>query len=96
MKILAIERGLSGATAAKFQEHLDDEALAAWHLYQSGVIRELYFRADQNTAVLTLECEDVVEAEAALATLPLVRAGLISFELVPLIAYPGFGRLFRE
>jgi hypothetical protein len=27
--------------------------------------------------------------------LPLVRAGLIDFELVPLKAYPGFARLFR-
>lgn len=94
MKILAIEHELPGATAEQFQPYLQDEAFEAWRLYQAGVIRELYFRADQNTAVLVLECEDVAEAEAVLADLPLLKVGLISLEMVPLIAYPGFGRLF--
>jgi len=45
--------------------------------------------------VLVLECMDVAEAETALASLPMVAAGLISFEVVPLRAYPGFARLFE-
>ncbi len=94
MKILAIEHELPGATAGQFQAYLQDEALQAWRLYQAGVIRELYFRADQNTAVLVLECKDVAEAEAVLAALPLVKAGLIEFDLIPLMPYPGFSRLF--
>jgi muconolactone delta-isomerase len=72
------------------------EARKAWDLHQAGVIRELYFRADQNKAVLILECSSVLEAQEILATLPLVQAGLISFELIPLKAYPGFARLFGE
>jgi len=28
------------------------------------------------------------------ASLPLVEQGLIKFEIIPLAAYPGFGRLF--
>jgi hypothetical protein len=63
-------------------------------LHQTGVIRELYFRADRNEAVLVLECVSVMEAQETLATLPLVNAGLISFEVIPLKAYPGFARLF--
>ncbi|MGD8585203.1 MAG: superoxide dismutase [Chloroflexota bacterium] len=94
MKILAIEHELPGATSEQFQAHLTDEALTVWHLHQADVIRELYFRADQNTTVLVLECEDIEEAEASLAALPLVKAGLIAFELIPLIPYPGFSRLF--
>jgi len=43
-----------------------------------------------------LECADVVEAESLLTTLPLVRAGLIAFEVIPLVPYPGFERLFGE
>ena len=46
--------------------------------------------------MLTLECDDVGEARRMLATLPLVAAGLIDFELIPLRAYPGFGRLFAD
>ncbi len=63
-------------------------------LYQAGTIRELYFRQDAHSAVLILECQDPEEAEAALATLPLVKEGLITFEIIPLAAYPGFSRLF--
>jgi hypothetical protein len=46
--------------------------------------------------VLTLECADVMEARRTLAELPLVKAGLIAFELMPLAPYPGFARLFRD
>jgi len=30
-----------------------------------------------------------------LSSLPLVEQGLIRFELIPLVAYPGFARLFE-
>jgi len=63
-------------------------------LHQSGIIRELYFRADRNEAVLMLECASLIEAQEILAILPLVKAELISFEVIPLKAYPGFARLF--
>jgi muconolactone delta-isomerase len=96
MKILALERELPGGTVEKFQQHARDEALRAWELHQQGVIRELYFRADRNEAVLVLECEDVNSARQNLATLPLVEYGLITFDLIPLMAYPGFARLFQQ
>jgi len=73
---------------------LREEALRAWALYQSGAVRELHFRADREEAVLVLECADAAEARTILARLPLVREGLIDFELVPLRPYPGFARLF--
>jgi muconolactone delta-isomerase len=96
MKILAIEHETPGVTGEDFAPHLRTEARRAWELHQAGIIRELYFRADRAKAILVLECESVAEAEAALATLPLVAAGLIAFELIPLRAYPGFARLFGE
>jgi hypothetical protein len=95
MRILAIERELESAAPDKFAPHLKAEAAQAWDLYQAGVIRELYFRQDRPSAVLLLECAGVAEAEAALATLPLVAAGLIAFDVIALVAYPGFARLFE-
>ena len=56
----------------------------------------MYFRADRSTAVLILECAEIAEAEQTLSTLPLVHAGLIRFELIPLVPYPGFARLFQK
>ncbi len=96
MKILALEKEVSGSTTAQFQQHSQAEARSVWELYQQGIIRELYFRQDRSEAVLVLECEDVAVAETLLQRLPLVQAGLISFELIPLAAYPGFSRLFVE
>jgi len=94
MKILAIEKETPSATAEQFKPHLKAEAARVWELYQTGVFREIYFRADQSDAVLILECADVEAARHALDTLPLVKAGLIAFDLIPLRPYPGFARLF--
>src|SRR5512137_2416476 len=95
MKILEIEHDPPDVTDDQFTpELLQAEARRAWELHQAGIIRELYFRADRSEAVLVLECADVDEARSILDTLPLVRERLIGFELIPLMAYPGFARLF--
>ena len=96
MKILAFEVEKPGLLAADFAPHLKDEARRAWELQQAGVIRELYFRADQHTAVLVLDCPTLADAQAALNTLPLVERGLITFDLIPLIPYDGYARLSAE
>jgi muconolactone delta-isomerase len=96
MKLLAVEVEQPGLSAADFAPHLKAEAQRAWDLQQAGVIRELYFRADQHTAVLILECATVEDAQAALNTLPLVERGLITFDLIPLAPYDGFARLFAQ
>jgi len=96
MKILALEKEISGIAAEKFKPHLKAEAIRVWELYQAGLIRELYFRQDWPGAVLILECKDLTEANEALNSLPLVTEGLIDFEVIPLKPYPGFARLFTS
>jgi muconolactone delta-isomerase len=95
MKILAVEKEVAGVADEAFAPHLEAEARRAWELHQQGLIRELYFRQDWPGAVLMLECRDVDEARDVLATLPLVKTGLIDFDVMPLVAYPGFARLFK-
>jgi hypothetical protein len=94
-KMIALEKELPGVTADQFAPLLKDEARKVWQLYQEGVIREIYFRQDEHSAVIILECESVSQAELILQSLPLVKAGLIRFELIPLVPYPGFARLFE-
>ncbi len=94
MKILAIEKETPETSDEQFAPFLRREADRVWDLYKSGVIRELYFRRDREESVLILECRDEVEAASVLKTLPLVANGLISFEVVPLVPYDGFERLF--
>lgn len=94
MKILALEHELPHATHEQFGPLLKDEARCLWELVQAGTVREAYFRADWHAAVLVLECDDPSEAHEKLSGLPLVQAGLIEFELIPLVPYDGFERLF--
>ena len=95
MKILALEKEIPNTTPKQFAPHLKAEAARVWELYQSGKLREIYFRGDRSEAVLILECADVEEAEDFLESLPLVEARLIEFEVIPLVPYPGFERLFE-
>jgi hypothetical protein len=96
MRILALEREVAGSSPADFQPYLVEEAWEVWRLMQANVIREVYFRADRRTAVLILECAEVAEAKQVLSQLPLVSAGLIDFEVIPLEPYSGFRRLFAD
>lgn len=95
MTILALEKAVPGITNEQFSvEILKAEARRIWELYQSSVLRELYFTADTHEAVLVLECDGADEARRRLSELPLMRAGLIDFRVLPLAAYSGFERLF--
>ena len=96
MRILALETEVPGATAEAFAALARDEATALWALVQAGVVRETHFRIDRADAVLVLECRDLDDAHDHLGRLPLVRAGLIRFELIGLRPYPGFARLFAD
>lgn len=94
MKFLAIEQEVPGTSAADFALHSHDEARRVWELYQQGIIREMYFHAEEHVAVLILECADRATAQQTLDSLPLVQAGLITFQVIPLLPYDGFSRLF--
>jgi hypothetical protein len=43
---------------------------------------------------LIFECGDTTEAERLVAELPIVEAGLLNFEVVPLRPYAGLRQLF--
>ena len=97
MKILALETAVSDVRDDQFTlELLAEEAQRAWELYQEGTIRELFFSQEKYEAVLILECGDSAEAQRVIDSLPLVKAGLIGFKIVPLVPYDGFARLFSK
>jgi len=96
MRILAIEVENPGISSHEFTRLQKAEAKIVWRLYQEDFIREMYFRGDQTSAVLLLECSDIAEAQRKLAELPMVSEGLINFDLIPLVPYPGLSRLFSD
>ncbi|NDJ62415.1 MAG: superoxide dismutase [Chloroflexi bacterium] len=94
MKILAIEQEVTDRSPDDFAPYLQEEVSHAWQLYTQGIIRELYFHQESHTAVIIMECSSADEAVTILGKLPLVRAGLIRFEVIPLVPYDGFTGLF--
>jgi len=96
MRILAIERPAEGSAGKPSASDLHDEAARAWELLQGGSLREIYLTDKHSRAVILLECANAGEAVAILATLPLVRRGFITFDVMELEPYPGFARLFAR
>ena len=96
MKCIAIEQELPGAKPEEFAMYAEDEAEMVWELIQQDKIREIYFRQDEDSAVIFLECQDIDEANQILTRLPFVSQGLIKFEVIGLRPYPGLKRLFRS
>lgn len=95
MKILAIDRFLEGTTLEKVQPHLKDEMKVSWKHYKEGYIREWYFRQDNPGAVLIMECESLDEARRLTDEFPLVKAGLIAFDLIPLGPFEPLGAVLN-
>ena len=94
MQFIALEIETPTASSEDFEPHLKAEAQHVWKLQQQGLIREAYFRVDQHTAVLILECANLTEALELTSGFPLVQHGLIRFDIIPLAPYSGLSRLF--
>lgn len=83
--------GLSSEEAAALGRA---EARRAWELHQAGIVREISFRTGARMSVMLLEAPDEGAAREALASLPFVQAGLLTFEVFGLRPYDGWARLF--
>ena len=95
MKVLAVGRARSGVGWEHIAAYVGEEARHVWELYESDRVREFYLRADHQPGVaLIFECDDATEAERLVAELPIVGAGLLEFEVVPLRPYAGLRQLF--
>lgn len=54
----------------------------------------IYFRQDRPGVAIFLECESVDEAMRIMAEFPLAKAGLLSFECIPLGSFINWENLF--
>lgn len=93
MKILAIDRILPSASEENIRGVVIREALHIWMLHTKEIVREIYFRKDRPGTVLVLECADAAEAKRLLQTFPLVKSGIIDFDVIPLGHFVPFGTL---
>ena len=83
-RILAIGRLTSRSTPGAMREVLPQEVRDTVKLYLEGKIEQWYVRKDEASVVFILNITDVNEARRTLAQLPLGRANLMEFDLIPL------------
>lgn len=95
MRILAMGRLDAGVTVADLAPYQQAELRQAWQLYRDGVIREQYTRTDGPGVVLMLEAANLEQAWAAIDSLPMVAAGVLAFDVMPLGPFLHFEALFK-
>jgi muconolactone delta-isomerase len=91
-----MSRRCSGVADAALAPHAAAEALQAFRLMRSGTFERLWFSPDYKGAVLIVDAASREEAEAALATLPMVAANAIAFDVWRLDPYDHYARLFKD
>lgn len=85
MKFLAVSQNRGDPTPV-----LAAEGRQMADLVAHGIVEHVYLKVDYSGAVLILEAADVQQAEAALATLPMVIAGLTAFTVTAMTEAPTF------
>jgi hypothetical protein len=95
MKVLAISKEIPPVDWDAQEEILAEEAVVLHQLYLGDHVREFYY-TDTGEAVLVLECRSLDESREFLQQFPLVRKGLIGFNVMELHPYSGFTRLFNH
>ncbi len=90
MKLLAIVDLVPGADPAALRASLVEEVEHSWALHATGVLREAYATAEPTRVVFVLEAPDRAQAEAVLAGFPLIRQGLLRFEVTELRPFLGW------
>ena len=93
MQILAISKKQDGATPEKMRLHLADEVKHTLEAYLDGKVRDFWFKVNGMGVVLMLETANEDEARSIIKELPLVAAGLIDFDLIPLQPLKPLGML---
>ncbi|WP_290918941.1 hypothetical protein [Halodesulfovibrio sp.] len=96
MKILAIDKVMPDATPDKVKETFMDEVNYTVKMYLADVVREMYFRQDRSGTILMLEAPSLEEARGLINKMPMVQAGLIDYELIPVGPFVPLALLLDE
>ena len=83
-KLLAIGRWTAKGTPNARTPILSTEMRETARLYLAGKIDQWFFKTDESGVVLIMNLADPNEAHELLEQLPLGRAGMMEFELIPL------------
>jgi hypothetical protein len=94
MKVLAIASAKPTLTPDQLQKHMPKEVPATLRHYLDGKIEQFWFR-EKAGPIFLMNVESIEDAKAELDTLPLVQAGLMTYELMPVTPLRPLGLLIQ-
>lgn len=83
MKVMAIGT-LKPLGPEQVQTHMPSEVPATLQLYLDGKMEQFWLQDQKKGVIFLMNVESVDEADRLLKNLPLVRANLLNFELLPI------------
>ena len=84
------------ADLRKIQSLESQEADRVWILYEENILKEIYLLEDRSGAVIVLNTESLEEAKVAIESLPMVEAGVLKPNYMPLTLWPEMQRMLNE
>ncbi|MGC1891884.1 MAG: hypothetical protein WA709_38385 [Stellaceae bacterium] len=94
MKVMAIGT-LKPLTPEQRQMYLPKEVPATLQLYLDGKIEQFWLRDHEAGVIFLMTVDSVEEADGLLKALPLGRANLLTFELMPIGPLAPLGMLIK-
>jgi len=94
--VLTILSPKPGVTAPQVMKIMPDEIRATVPLYLDGKIQQWFTRGDGRGVIFLLNCTDVAEARALIASLPLSKENLMDEQFIPVGPLLPLGILLRD
>jgi hypothetical protein len=96
MQFLILARVAQGISMEQVLPYVKAEAEAVWQQYSVEIVRAIYYIADMSGAVLLCEAPDLEAMQDIAAQFPMAKAGVLTFEILPLKPYTGLEALFAK
>lgn len=96
MQFLVIARAAKGTPMEQVLPLVKPEAEKVWEYYAADMVRSIHYIADMSGAVLMFEAVSLEAVQEAVAQLPMARANVLQFEILPLKPYTGLDELFAK
>jgi hypothetical protein len=96
MKFFAIIDVADDAPIEAIRIGLREELRQSWALFLDGTLREAYATEQPTRIVFVLETNSADEAASHLGRLPMIEAGIITFQLIELRPFANWSLLFAN
>ena len=95
-KLLAIGTRTAKATPAALQPVMQSEVQETVRLYLAGKLEQWFSKQDRTGVVFILNVADPAQGKELLESLPLARAGLMEFQIIPIAPLAPLGLLLPK